>query len=197
MKCGGSPAWWFARQRWRAWIETTRAPAQACRASRFARQRWRAWIETSATGVICGAIAGSPVSDGGRGLKQPGGEDPHAQRRGSPVSDGGRGLKPKGQRPEQPCQGGSPVSDGGRGLKLSVVCQGSLCAAGSPVSDGGRGLKPHPRHRPPPKSPRFARQRWRAWIETIRPRAACAQHLGSPVSDGGRGLKRTGSCPGT
>ncbi len=60
----------FARQRWRAWIETHSSRIGRTATSGFARQRWRAWIETSATGVICGAIAGSPVSDGGRGLKQ-------------------------------------------------------------------------------------------------------------------------------
>ena len=35
----------FARQRWRAWIETARRQWPQCLAL-FARQRWRAWIET-------------------------------------------------------------------------------------------------------------------------------------------------------
>ena len=35
----------FARQRWRAWIETTVLKVYEW-SSAFARQRWRAWIET-------------------------------------------------------------------------------------------------------------------------------------------------------
>ena len=59
----------FARQRWRAWIETwTRCIT--CNPQKFARQRWRAWIETTChLRENCGA-GSSPVSDGGRGLKQ-------------------------------------------------------------------------------------------------------------------------------
>ena len=40
----------------------------------------------------------------------------------------------------------------------------------------------------------FARQRWRAWIETPYPLPANCQEPGSPVSDGGRGLKRQRDC---
>ena len=35
----------------------------------------------------------------------------------------------------------------------------------------------------------FARQRWRAWIETGQGAVCDLRTLGSPVSDGGRGLK--------
>ena len=35
----------------------------------FARQRWRAWIETFGALDIVQTLLGSPVSDGGRGLK--------------------------------------------------------------------------------------------------------------------------------
>ena len=65
----------------------------------------------------------------------------------SPVSDGGRGLKLCVQAVEcrEPVR--SPVSDGGRGLKLLELLARSLCAG-------------------------FARQRWRAWIETFAPYTA-------------------------
>ena len=82
----------FARQRWRAWIETVakatlfnvplRSPVsdggrglkqEALRTFTaqftFARQRWRAWIETSVPCCLRWCTGRSPVSDGGRGLK--------------------------------------------------------------------------------------------------------------------------------
>ncbi len=37
----------FARQRWRAWIETADKVVLGLWNIWFARQRWRAWIETS------------------------------------------------------------------------------------------------------------------------------------------------------
>ena len=41
------PPWaGFARQRWRAWIETRMTYTGAPGTNWFARQRWRAWIET-------------------------------------------------------------------------------------------------------------------------------------------------------
>ena len=83
----------------------------------FARQRWRAWIETGMSDAAAKAFMGSPVSDGGRGLK------------------------------------------------LSAVVQGYLNHARSPVSDGGRGLK-QARCLCCVSTRLFARQRWRAWIET-------------------------------
>ena len=85
----------FARQRWRAWIETFLKRAIFSFALWFARQRWRAWIETSSDSSSAMRLRGSPVSDGGRGLKhevQTGRVDAQS---GSPVSDGGRGLKPR------------------------------------------------------------------------------------------------------
>ncbi len=36
----------FARQQWRAWIETPSSSASAPAIAGFARQQWRAWIET-------------------------------------------------------------------------------------------------------------------------------------------------------
>ena len=58
----------FARQRWRAWIETAVAVEVGSKAT-FARQRWRAWIETRSEHIRVPPQPGSPVSDGGRGLK--------------------------------------------------------------------------------------------------------------------------------
>ena len=59
----------------------------------------------------------------------------------------------------------------------------------SPVSNGGRGLK-QPTRRSASLCPRFARQQWRAWIETTPRRAKLSRRPDSPVSNGGRGLKR-------
>ena len=60
---------------------------------------------------------------------------------GSPVSDGGRGLKQERARALVQEHVGSPVSDGGRGLKPVECSTGASVPLGSPVSDGGRGLK--------------------------------------------------------
>ena len=73
-------------------------------------------------------------------------------------------------------------------FNFSVSASYSLWMEGSPVSDGGRGLKPRPTWRPT-CGRRFARQRWRAWIETGSLAGQRSQSQGSPVSDGGRGLK--------
>ena len=59
---------------------------------------------------------------------------------------------------------------------------------GSPVSDGGRGLKPK-QLRSSHLGRSFARQRWRAWIETRTCGDTRCRTDRSPVSDGGRGLK--------
>ena len=51
-------------------------------------------------------------------------------------------------------------------------CPPRLC---SPVSDGGRGLKPsHAAHKHHGSA--FARQRWRAWIETLLRFDPCQLH---------------------
>ena len=60
---------------------------------------------------------------------------------GSPVSDGGRGLKQERPRALVQEHVGSPVSDGGRGLKQFLRDTSPHAGFGSPVSDGGRGLK--------------------------------------------------------
>jgi len=67
--CKGNVSLEFARQRWRAWIETGLADLKDAANAAFARQRWRAWIETSAMPCHRQRSQGSPVSDGGRGLK--------------------------------------------------------------------------------------------------------------------------------
>ena len=84
---------WFARQRWRAWIETSWRRWAGASRPRFARQRWRAWIETTMAASQSNMTHGSPVSDGGRGLKHRAAIAAPCRAAGSPVSDGGRGLK--------------------------------------------------------------------------------------------------------
>ena len=58
----------FARQQWRAWIETSPSSQFGSRSDRFARQQWRAWIETTRYGERHLAGNDSPASNGGRGL---------------------------------------------------------------------------------------------------------------------------------
>ena len=134
-------------------------------------------------------------------------------RSGSPVSDGGRGLKrAMGLRVLKDMEG-SPVSDGGRGLK-QLPGGGELLARGGFARQRWRAwIETRTKPRPCADHPGFARQRWRAWIETstmLRDSAAIAWFArqrwrawietipsaihhretgGSPVSDGGRGLK--------
>ena len=86
--------------------------------AQFARQRWRAWIETRVSSASSASRTCSPVSDGGRGLKHD-------------------------------------------FLRLYRIYRRS------PVSDGGRGLKPYNPGWAAHKFKEFARQRWRAWIETF------------------------------
>jgi len=47
----------FARQQWRAWIETSKYRRWALAFARFARQQWRAWIETDVVGAIFDKLA--------------------------------------------------------------------------------------------------------------------------------------------
>ena len=115
-------------------------------------------------------VGDSPVSNGGRGLKLRQTPRRRWACEDSPVSNGGRGLKP--------CTGGtrcsllidSPVSNGGRGLKLQRDDVG-LCLSG------------------------FARQQWRAWIETFHRLPCLTLLIDSPVSNGGRGLKLAAAVP--
>ncbi len=82
-------------------------------------------------------LCGSPVSDGGRGLKQERARALVQEHVGSPVSDGGRGLK-QFLRDTSPHAGfGSPVSDGGRGLKLIDVAPVAFQALVRPSSMAG------------------------------------------------------------
>ena len=133
---------------------------------RFARQRWRAWIETAAETAEGVIKPGSPASDGGRGLKRIHLPHPIHHAIGSPASDGGRGLKQKWNSYKLKSPAGSPASDGGRGLKPVEPDHHPRRAPGSPASDGGRGLKLALTGGTGALTPRFARQRWRAWIET-------------------------------
>ena len=55
---------------------------------------------------------------------------------------------------------------------------------GSPVSDGGRGLKPHMRNQCSIRAA-FARQRWRAWIETCQLVLIDHQHAVRPSAMAG------------
>ena len=59
----------------------------------------------------------SPVSNGGRGLKQAAVSSAEGLRSDSPVSNGGRGLKPYRAALPEFVTRDSPVSNGGRGLK--------------------------------------------------------------------------------
>ena len=62
----------FARQQWRAWIETFIALPPPITPNGFARQQWRAWIETPTSAASAKPLKDSPASNGGRGLKQAG-----------------------------------------------------------------------------------------------------------------------------
>ena len=107
----------FARQQWRAWIETTR-PASPCRwPMRFARQQWRAWIETSARRLSKPARRGSPASNGGRGLKQPGGVPGQLGRCWFARQQWRAWIETSGWWGRPRSTWGSPASNGGRGLK--------------------------------------------------------------------------------
>ena len=93
-------------------------PVRAQALCRFARQRWRAWIETSVVrGMSCSPI-GSPVSDGGRGLKLFDCCEPVEQVSGFARQRWRAWIETTSRRESRPAVTGSPVSDGGRGLKL-------------------------------------------------------------------------------
>ena len=154
----------FARQQWRAWIETPPGGAPCPSPPGFARQQWRAWIETCAQQDQQRGDAASPVSNGGRGLKL---ERLHL---------GGVGQRFARQQWRAWIETSRPL----------VM---SDSPAASPVSNGGRGLKPGPVHILRVVKG-FARQQWRAWIETRRAAQKRKMSAASPVSNGGRGLKR-------
>ena len=98
--------------------------AAAAVAPCFARQQWRAWIETSSRGAPGpGRRPASPASNGGRGLKHADPTGRLAAALASPASNGGRGLKP-GQGTTVVASGvASPASNGGRGLKPCFLQQ--------------------------------------------------------------------------
>ena len=60
---------------------------------RFARQQWRARIETTGAGGVLRFPRDSPASNGGRGLKLQQKLVVVRNRMDSPASNGGRGLK--------------------------------------------------------------------------------------------------------
>jgi len=107
-----------ARQKWRAWIETSQQFSNTLAAATVARQKWRAWIETTNTSFFPTGSGPSPVRNGGRGLKHRQGRDRNKDAGPSPVRNGGRGLKPANSAGAQGSGGPSPVRNGGRGLKL-------------------------------------------------------------------------------
>ena len=80
-----------------------------------------------------------------------------------------------------------------RGLTFMDAVKELASMYGSPVSDGGRGLKQQAIFTACSLYG-FARQRWRAWIETGAPCWFVMMGLCSPVSDGGRGLKPVIAC---
>ncbi len=63
-------------------------------AKRVARQRCRAWIETTKNMALRARRSESPGSDAGRGLKRINGFHLVSPEGESPGSDAGRGLKP-------------------------------------------------------------------------------------------------------
>jgi len=152
----------FARQRWRAWIETTLRSDEVTTSSGFARQRWRAWIETAPAGDGgFGGGGGSPVSDGGRGLKLPPPLEHPArwqwfarQRWRAWIETSWRrwagASRPRFARQrwrawiettmaasQSNMTHGSPVSDGGRGLKLGLLGIGTASAMVRPSAMAG------------------------------------------------------------
>ena len=70
---------------------------------RFARQQWRAWIETCVASRNLRGSSDSPASNGGRGLKQAGAHGLGELQRDSPASNGGRGLKRVGMQKRKGC----------------------------------------------------------------------------------------------
>ncbi len=157
---------------------------------RFARQRWRAWIETAITTADPHSRAGSPVSDGGRGLKLRGLFAPVTGAHGSPVSDGGRGLKHGRQFACVPLRGFARQR-----WRAWIETEWRLVPSGCCTGFARQRWRAwiETRRLSSEKLPArgFARQRWRAWIETTcHLRENCGAGS-SPVSDGGRGLKQT------
>ena len=59
----------------------------------------------------------------------------------------------------------------------------------SPASNGGRGLKRNMLYQQDTLNSGFARQQWRAWIETNDLQRTRLMVGDSPASNGGRGLK--------
>ena len=92
---------------------------------------------------------------------------------GSPASNGGRGLKPvwrgQGAKPGQ----GSPASNGGRGLKLYVYHPHSHRRRGFARQQWRARIETNRSKCSPVGFVGFARQQWRARIETRRPEAVC------------------------
>ncbi len=188
---------------------------------RFARQRWRAWIETAITTADPHSRAGSPVSDGGRGLKLRGLFAPVTGAHGSPVSDGGRGLKHGRQFACVPLRGFARqrwrawietrcISSSRFALRWFarqrwrawIQTEWRLVPSGCCTGFARQRWRAwiETRRLSSEKLPArgFARQRWRAWIETLMSILFSSCRSGSPVSDGGRGLKhcKTGNaCP--
>ena len=108
----------FARQQCRAWIETRFCFGWRKPVDRFARQQCRAWIETFLMRALPRAVADSPGSNAGRGLKHATIERDALIWLDSPGSNAGRGLKPLHSLLYCRVCHDSPGSNAGRGLKL-------------------------------------------------------------------------------
>ena len=161
----------------------------ALHGGRFARQQWRARIETSRSCRSEPVITDSPASNGGRGLKRVPANAQACANTDSPASNGGRGLKLPGRRRRRHASGRFARQQ----WRARIETAQSSCVVArrsdSPASNGGRGLKLQRRWPLPRSMARFARQQWRARIETWRCSPGIRLHRDSPASNGGRGLK--------
>ena len=157
----------FARQQWRAWIETRPTATSRPFAPRdspasnggrglkpsftatladnllgFARQQWRAWIETACS-------AGAPTQSQGFARQQ--------WRAWIETRVGWW----QWQR-----QKDSPASNGGRGLKRAEAGRGQLLCQGFARQQWRAWIETRSARECRPAHAGFARQQWRAWIET-------------------------------
>ena len=104
----------------------------------------------------------------------------------SPASNGGRGLKHLYLYLYLAPLLDSPASNGGRGLKQPSAKISRVLGQDSPASNGGRGLKHQLLRLGPGHAAGFARQQWRAWIETrpARARSSSCRGIRPPAMAG-------------
>ena len=132
----------------------------------FARQQWRAWIETPPPSLPRSPTADSPASNGGRGLKHCLRPAPRVLCRDSPASNGGRGLKHAKRYNKHPGFTGFARQQWRAWIETTAYCSTEYTWPDSPASNGGRGLKLFQKASIKIAASGFARQQWRAWIET-------------------------------